>query len=181
MSRYYGRPDAVARESNTTSSVKQHLARLVERGASVSEIFIAVTEQMNHHLGIDKGVLVVREAEPARMTAVATWHNGVGHEGLALRLPAAPSLFEQVAQHGIVYTEDFCAAFSGNFYERKLLLDDTSRSFVLQPLKSHGRVVGLLGYSSRRPTAFMTFEVGEFNHVAEALGAALSVTKPGPA
>ncbi|MCK4371845.1 MAG: GAF domain-containing protein, partial [candidate division Zixibacteria bacterium] len=94
----------------------------------------------------------------------------IARDGLRLNLPVDASLFEKVAEQGHIYTEDFCESFSGNFFERKLLLDDDSRSFVLQPLKSDGRVLGLLGYSSRKPMAFVTFEEGALDDICNRLG-----------
>ena len=95
-----------------------------------------------------------RRDDNRHLAAVTTWHNGSVRNGLSVNLPPESSLFEKVAEHGRVYTEDYCAGFSGNFFERKLLLGDDSRSFVVQPLKTDGKVVGLIGYSSEEPTAF---------------------------
>lgn len=136
----------------------------------LSEVFHALTDRLRKEYNIDKGVLVLRNDEARQLAAVSTWHRGIARDGLRLNLPVDASLFEKVAEQGHVYTEDFCESFSGNFFERKLLLDDDSRSFVLQPLKSDGRVLGLLGYSSRKPMAFVTFEEGALDDICDQLG-----------
>ena len=136
----------------------------------LSEVFHALTDRLRKEYNIDKGVLVLRNDEARQLAAVSTWHRGIARDGLRLNLPVDASLFEKVAEQGHVYTEDFCESFSGNFFERKLLLDDDSRSFVLQPLKSDGRVLGLLGYSSRKPMAFVTFEEGALDDICDRLG-----------
>jgi len=147
-----------------------------ERAASVSddtplsEAFQTLTDCLHKVYNIDKGVLVLRHNEGRQLAAVSTWHRGSARDGLRLNLPVEASLFEKVAEQGHVYTEDFCDSFSGNFFERKLLLDDDSRSFVLQPLKCDGRVLGLLGYSSREPMAFVTFEEGALDGICDRLG-----------
>lgn len=137
----------------------------------LSESFFELTKYLRRNYDIDKGVLVLIDDGGHRLSAISTWHDGLSRDGLSLNLPADSSLFEKVIEHGQVYTEDFCGAFSGNFFERKLLLDDDSRSFVLQPLKSEGRVLGLLGYSSHRPTAFAMCNEGTFDEVAARFGA----------
>ena len=144
--------------------------KIVNQAENLSEIFFALTRHLRQKFDINKGVLLLRREQPAQLAAVSTWNNGTGRDGLALSLPCKSSLFEQVARHGEVYTENYCDSFSGNFFERKLLLDDNSRSFVLQPLKSDGQVVGLLGYSSETPTAFTLFEEGTLNGIADKLG-----------
>jgi hypothetical protein len=132
--------------------------------------FSELTRELTRDYPIDKGVLVLRNDASHQLAAISTYRDGVVCEGLRLNLPAEASLFEKVAEHGEVYTEDFCDSFSGNFFERKLLLEDDSRSFVVHPLKSDGRVTGLLGYSSRQPTAFAMFGEGAIEERAEVLG-----------
>jgi uncharacterized protein YigA (DUF484 family) len=154
-----------------------NLNELVKRGDSLSDIFLALTSHLRETFEINKGVLILRQEQPRKLAAVSTWNNGLGRDGLALSLPHDSSLFEQVAEQGEVYTEHFCGAFSGNFFERKLLLDDNSRSFVLQPLKSDGQVVGLLGYSSESATAFTMFEEGTLDSLADELGSVIEAGK----
>ncbi len=150
----------------TPPTVQIDTARLAEDGVVLSEIFFHVTRELRKRYNISKGVLVVRHDSTHRLAAISTWNNGATRDGLAVNLPVDSSLFEKVAEHGSVYTEEYCGSFSGNFFERKLLLDDTSRSFVVQPLKSNGEVVGLLGYSSEEPTAFAMFDEGAMEKVA---------------
>ena len=137
---------------------------------SLTEAFQTITNQLHKEYNIDKGVLILRPNAGRQLAAVSTWHLGIMRDGLKLNLPVEASLFEKVAEQGHVYTEDFCESFSGNFFERKLLLNDDSRSFVLQPLKFEGRVLGLLGYSSRMPMAFVTFEEGALDAICDRLG-----------
>ena len=137
---------------------------------SLTKAFHDLTDKLHEEYNIDKGVLVLRPDAGRQLAAVSTWHRGALRDGLRLNLPVEASLFEKVAEQGHVYTEDFCESFSGNFFERKLLLDDDSRSFVLQPLKFEGRVLGLLGYSSRKPMAFVTFEEGALEVISNRLG-----------
>lgn len=138
--------------------------------AELAANFAGLTRRLAQQYPIDKGVLVLRDHEASELSAISTWHDGVVRDGLRLNLPSQESLFEKVAEDGRVYTEDFCESFSGNFFERKLLLDDDSRCFVVQPLISEGRVKGLLGYSSRRPSAFAMFADGALDDIAERFG-----------
>ncbi len=134
---------------------------------SITEAFSSLTKDLNNNLEINKGVLVIRMQDTHELAAISTWNNGILRDGLMVTLPAKSSLFEKVAEDGSIYTEDFCSSFSGNFFERKLLLDDQSRSFMVLPLKSEGKVVGLLAYSSEEPIAFAVFEEGKFRSKTE--------------
>lgn len=155
-------------DNNSVVGVKQTKDH---KETPLAEAFHALTDQLHKEYNIDKGVLVLRPDAGRQLAAVSTWHRGALRDGLRLNLPTESSLFEKVAEQGFVYTEDFCESFSGNFFERKLLLEDDSQSFVLQPLKCEGRVLGLLGYSSRKPMAFVTFEEGALDTICQKLGA----------
>ncbi|MFQ6009001.1 MAG: GAF domain-containing protein [Candidatus Zixiibacteriota bacterium] len=152
-----------------------HFDRLLGSHRDLSEQFFELTQQLCKKFEISKGVLVLRQEQPRRLTAISTWKHGLERDGLAINLPNDSSLFEKVAEQGQVYTENFCESFVGNFFERKLLLDDTSRSFVLQPLKANGHVVGLVGYSSENPTAFTVLEEGVLEQEASAFAALIEV------
>ena len=75
-----------------------------------------------------------------------------------MNLPHVKSLFEKVMDHGRLYTEGFSESFSGNFFEKKLLIDDGTRSFALHPLNCDGKIIGLVGFSSVKPGAFAMLE-----------------------
>ncbi|MFH2049873.1 MAG: GAF domain-containing protein [bacterium] len=139
-----------------------------EKGTiDITQSFSNLTDELNNEIEINKGVLVIRMQDTNELAAISTWNNGVLRDGLRVTLPGKSSLFEKVAEDGSVYTEDFCSSFSGNFFERKLLLDDNSRSFMVFPLKTEGKVVGILAYSSEEPIAFAVFEEGKFRNRAE--------------
>ncbi len=135
--------------------------------ADLSDIFLGLTRQLQEFYQISRGVLLLKESEATRFVAVSTWNNGRTRKNLTLRIPSVSSLFEKVAEHGQVFSESFCDLFSGNSFERNLLIDDSAQSYVLHPLKCDGEVVGLIAYSSDNPTVFTTFEDGALCQVAD--------------
>lgn len=124
----------------------------------LSDIFIALTRQLQERFAIDRGLLVIREALSTRFIATSTFSDKKIRKNLSLKIPTPSSLFEKVAEQGENFSENFCDFFSGNSFEKKLLMDDDAQSYILLPLKHDGEVVGLLGYSSRTPLAFTIFE-----------------------
>lgn len=125
-----------------------------------SELFFDIIDSLKERYTLNKCVLILKRGQEP-LSAISTWSNGLRQEGLTLNLPHKESLFEKALEDGRLYTENFNGLFSGNFFERKLLLDDQSRSFALRPLKSDGRVVGMVGFSSTNPTAFALMEDGD--------------------
>jgi len=123
-----------------------------------SEIFIGLTKQLQRYYAIHKGVLIIHEDKNTRFTATATFNNGKTRRNLSIKLPGKSSLFRIVAENGQLYTENFSDLFSGNSFERNLLLEADRQSYLIQPLKHDSTIVGLLGYSSTDPLAFATFE-----------------------
>lgn len=126
--------------------------------ADLSDIFIELTRKLQQWFHIDRGLLLIREAGSTRFIATSTFSGQKIRKNLSLRIPVPSSLFEKVAEQGESFSENFCDLFSGNSFEKKLLMDDDAQSYILLPLKHDGEVVGLLGYSSRTPLAFTIFE-----------------------
>ena len=136
---------------------KRDLELIFEQTHSSSELFFVLTEFLKERYSINKSVLVIKEPNLV-LSAISTWSNGQRNEGLSLNLPHTKSLFEKVMEHGRLYTEFYSDSFSGNFFERKLLLDDNSKSFALQPLNCDGKIIGLIGFSSDDAGAFSMLE-----------------------
>ncbi len=140
----------------------------------LGDIFIGLTKLLEKYFDLDRGLLVVREAKGTRFLAVSSWTDDKVRKNLSLRIPETSSLFEKVAEHGILFTENFCDLFSGNSFERNLLLNQDAQSYMLQPLKHEGLVVGLLGYSSTSPMAFPSLENGLLDSIAEQLASRIA-------
>lgn len=160
-------------DDEVNDAVRKLTMRLGEVLADCSDprtIFQEFTRELQRVYDITKGFLALREGDMTRFLAVATFSNGTVRKNLSLRLPNAPSLFEKVAESGQLYTENFAELCDGNLIERRLLLDDDTRAFMLRPLKHEGRVIGLLGYSSENPDAFVTFEEGLVDPALDAFG-----------
>ena len=140
----------------------------------ISELFAEFTHKLRSKFRISKGVLVLRRRPGEPLSAISTWSRGETLDGLSIKLPDQPSLFERVVAAGRTYWENITDLFTGNFFEKKLLIDEASRSFVLQPLRYDGEVIGLVGYSSSDSTDFSSFEEDDIqrstNEFAEFIG-----------
>ena len=114
----------------------------------ISDIFFDFTEWYNSQYKINKSVLVLRSMTDLSLSAVSTWEDGARRDGLTLRLPMENSLFEQVIGNGKTFHALLSDDFSGNFFEKKLLLNNSTKSYILQPLKYKNDIIGLIGFSS---------------------------------
>ena len=145
-------------------------------GIDLSDIFIALTQELQERFDIDRGLLVVREPGSTRFIATSTFSDRKVRKNLSLRIPTTSSLFEKVAEKGVSFSEDFTNLFSGNSFEKKLLLNDDAQSYILLPLKHEGQVIGLLGYSSLTPLAFTIFESLNLDMLTESLAQCINRT-----
>jgi transcriptional regulator with GAF, ATPase, and Fis domain len=137
--------------------------------ADLAAEFAGLAGKLLRVFSVSRGMLAIRDEEEGALTITATWRAGGETRSVKLRLPRASSLFERVVQDGRMFSENYCGCFSGNSFERRILLDDDSRSYVLQPLKQEGSVIGVLGFSSENPD---TFAVAD--DLMEKLAAAIS-------
>jgi len=147
--------------TGTDSAARQaarDLERVLTAHSDLREIFDGFTRCLETIYDISRGFLAVREGGQTRFMAVASWQQGQVRKNLSLRLPTESSLLERVAEDGQVYADTFAELCDGNRIERRLLLGDNARSFVLRPLKHDAQVVGMLGYSSDNPDAFAAFD-----------------------
>ena len=136
--------------------------------------FVQFSRLIERCLDIRKGFLALREGDQTRFLAVAGWKKDGPPRSLSLRLPNVASFFEKVAEDGKLYSEEIAEFFDGNTIERRLLFDEDTVSFMLRPLKFDGRLVGLLGYSSDAPEAFVTAESGALDPAFERFATTLS-------
>lgn len=140
------------------------------QAVSPAEIFADLTRELQKKYAITKGVLIMREPAGTRYIAVATMARHQELRKLSLLLPTKSSLFEIAAEDGNIYTENYFGLFSGNTFEKNLLLDKSTESFMLHPVKCEGRVVAVIGYSSDVTDAFVTFDNRLLANVCEQFG-----------
>lgn len=146
------------------------LCRIVGNPDDQLTTFDSFSRLLETKFEIKKGFLALRAGNQTRFLAVASWKKDKVRKKLSLTLPNSSSLFEKVAESGQIFAENFASLFDGNFIERQLLMDDSTQSFMLRPLKHEGRVVGLIGYSSDFPDAFVTIQEGYLDDAFDSLG-----------
>ena len=114
----------------------------------MTDLFNEHIKNIQEEIPINKAVLLLNHNHTGVLAAISTWDNGHLHNGLSIKLPSESSLFEKVVLTGKSYQSKNCSEFEGNFFEKKLLLNEQSNSFLLQPLKVNNQVIALIGYSS---------------------------------
>jgi transcriptional regulator with GAF, ATPase, and Fis domain len=139
----------------------------------ILDLFQDLTRRLRVRFPIDRAVLIVGNRSHTEYRATACFAQG-RQQHLSLTLPGESSLLQQVAAGGCIYTESFCALFSGNDIERDLLLDGEAEALAIVPIKCDAVVVGLIGFSSHDPHAFSMFEEEALGSSPEALGQLIS-------
>lgn len=174
----YNDADSDSEWTESTGELAENLDRVLNTFTDPGHIFVEFTRLLEDEFDIRKGFLALREGAYTRFIAVATWNDGKVRKNLSLRLPATHSLFEKVVEDGQVYSETFAELFDGSMFERRLLLDDETESFMLRPLKYEGQVIALLGYGSVRQHAFVTFEDGPLDPLIDRFAALIATCLP---
>ena len=174
MSRWKHSEASYGTDSSPARRALAELRQSLEGAIDPRAAFAQFSRLLKRFLDIRKGFLALREGDQTRFLAIASWKDDGTQRTLSLRLPQAASFFEKVAEHGQLYSESITQFFDGNTVERRLLFDEDTASFMLRPLKHDGQLVGLLGYSSDVPEAFVTVESGQLDPAFEQLAAVLS-------
>lgn len=146
--------------------------------ADPAEIFIDLTRELQQYYDIRRGVLILKEAGGTRYVATALVSDSLERKNLSLRLPIESSLIRRAAEDGSVYTENVIELFSGNNFEKNLLIDAQTEAFLLYPIKHDGEVVGVIGYNSDNTDAFITFDTDILEEIAQQLGNRVACHRP---
>ncbi len=140
---------AIEAEDPTVALEQVHPAKpLSSADAELSTVFEQLAQRLSEQHQVNRGVMVVCDDSSRELGVVSVWDERGMKEGLTLTLPSEDSLFHQVVKDGRQYVQQKLSKFSGNFFERKLLLEAATSSMVLMPLTSKEQVVGLVGFSS---------------------------------
>lgn len=158
-----------ASESRKQDAFECDLGKLFPNATGTDELFLGITRLLQRYLPIRKGLLALAGDDQTRYVVTTTWNDGRSRQNLSLWLPGPSSLIAMVAEDGRCYTQEFCELFSGSLFERNLLLDADSQSFVLHPLRTAGTTVGVIGYSSDEPSAFVDAGDRFLRQIAEQL------------
>ncbi len=115
---------------------------------NISDLFVEFSSNLAEKLSINRSVLILNQQQTNQLAAISTWENGVVRDGLTITLPSESSLLIKVAEKGVANTIDSPVDFSGNFFEKKLLFNNESKSLTIQPLIYDEKVIGLVTLSS---------------------------------
>jgi hypothetical protein len=170
---FYDKTGSSGGSTGTIERLLDDLDQVLSDQTEPAGMFSEFTRCLEREFDISKGFLAIREGDHTRFMAVATFIKGKTRKNLSLRVPSMPSLFEQVSESGQIYSDSFAELFDGNLIEKRLIIDDDTISFMLRPLKHEGTVVGLIGYSSDVPEAFVVFEEGLLNPAFDRLASLL--------
>ena len=161
---------------------KEHYAKVGYTGTGSVEIpkpkygdlFLNIIKKLESKFSIDRALLAILEADGTRFIATTTFSKEKTRRNLSLRIPTVSSLFKKVAEGGLAFSEECVLFFSGNRFERNLLIDDDTESYILLPLKHDGQIIAIVGLSSHEQSAFTAFEHTRFEKSVSSLVESIS-------
>ncbi len=146
------------------------LSSLFRNNKNIYDLFFSLTKKLNKFFSLSRSILVIRSMRDDDLKVIAMKGPQNSRIGLALTLPRQNSIIYQVLGGKEIYTENYPHEFSGNFIERKLLLDDNPGSIAICPIKNDGDVCGLICLTSPALYAFTLFRDGALDAVLERFG-----------
>ena len=127
---------------------------LTRKHKNIHQFFFAVTKKLYKIFSISAAILVLHSNRDHSLRVIDIKKAGYSGEALSLILPDKDSLLYSVYRDETIFSESDPDKFNGNFLERKLLLDQTTKSLVICPINDDGRISGLLCLASSLPSAF---------------------------
>lgn len=166
--------DGDRRRSDQTPKYRINLNRLASESADSAGLFASVTKTLTRYLNIHRGVLALARPGGTLLTAVSSFNRGQECRRLSLPIPGESSLFRQVAEHRILFTDEYFGLFGGSSIEHRLLIDEDTKSIAVMPLVAEGNCLGVVAYASAESHAFIGSEEDLLLPVCEQLAGILA-------
>ena len=159
------------KENNQLSrSICDSFASVFSRNYNINQLFFSLVKKLNKFFSINRSVLVVYSARDDSLKVLAMKRDRGTCEGLAVTLPDKDSLLYRIFHERMIYTENYPSSFEGNFVERRLLIDDCTKSLLVWPIRSDGFCNGLICLSSPVIYAFELIAEGCLEYVVDRFG-----------
>ncbi len=157
----YGAPEPeidieheISGADSTSEKRLQAFDSLTGKAHNVYELFFSFIKKLGRMIPVSRAVLVVKSPRDGRLKVIALKGTRASREGLALSIPQSDSLLDRIFESRATYTAHDPFGFSGNFIERRILLDESTASLMISPLSANGDIFGLIGLASPEEYAF---------------------------
>ncbi len=167
----------VSVDEKTSEIFVRSFDSILGRARNINKLFFSFTKKLNRFLPISRAALVLYSKRDGHLKVIALKAESA-REGLALSLPKKNSLFYRVFDSRSIYTADYPFYFSGNFVERKILIDQDSKSILVTPLMTGGKIYGLICLASPQEAAFRFYDHSIMERIFRKLGLAVGDLAP---
>jgi hypothetical protein len=141
-------------------SILRSIDTIIKRPQNLRRLFFSFIKKLNRFCPVSKAILIVHSDSDEHLKVIAIKGEKSAHEGLTLTLPSDNSLLYSIFRSRVTYTAGNPFVFSGNFFERKLLLDGETKSLFVAPILLNGTAHGLVCLSSSNDGAFAEIDQG---------------------
>ena len=136
----------------------------------LNDLLTKLIRKMMRFFPIDKATITFYDARDEMLRVSQVYENGSIKRGLRLNFPVRNSLMYQVLMHGYPVVDNFPEKLSSNVIERKILLNNMTRSVLVVPLIYDGIKMGLLSLTSQKEYAFGLYLEGVCEGMVEDFG-----------
>jgi hypothetical protein len=163
------RTSAEDQRERTLNVCFRSIEAIARKNKNIHKLFFAVAKKLAKIFPISTAILVTHSKQDNQLRIVDVKKAGYSAENLALIVPNRNS-FLYMAYVNQEACHDFVPdIFDGNFLERKLLIDENTKTLAILPLNNDGYRAGLLCLASDRTSAFRD-DASFLNSIARKLG-----------
>ena len=156
-------------------SLARSFAALFRRNNNIYKLFFSLCKKLNKLFSLSTAVLVVHSVRDNSLKVIAVKNSKHSPEGISLTLPDQDSLLHSVFNDGSLHIDNSLEHFSGNFFEKKLLLGEEANSLAIIPINHDGNRIGLFCLASPRTNAFDLLDESLLRPVTAQFGEVLAV------
>ncbi len=148
--------------------------RLLKQNKPIPLLFSEMTGKLSQFLSIERATLSINLPNQDELHIVAWWDLAGLKEGLAMPVDPKNSLLVKSLNKQSVHLYQIGDVNLDNFIESKLLMNESSCSLAICPIKHEDIVRAVVSFASPALHSFEFLELGHFDSVFSSLGAAIA-------
>lgn len=145
------------------ASIFKSLKKVINSSYTRYELFMKLCAKLDKFFAINRASLAIYDEYNDQMKIS---HMKVGKEyknGVLINIMASKTLMKRVLDDGNIYVRNFFQFIDGLELEKKILLDNSSRSLAIIPLIWEGEKIGTFNLTSKSYLAFSLLELHLFD------------------
>ncbi|MBD3217437.1 MAG: hypothetical protein GF310_04115 [candidate division Zixibacteria bacterium] len=153
-----------ANSAEAQNSVFRSLKKVINSSYTQYELFMKLCSKLDKFFAINRASLALYDEENEMMSITHIQIKNEFKNGVHLNVVADKTLMKKVMDSGHIYVRDYSETIEAIELEKKILIDEDSKSLAIIPLTHGSKKIGTLNISSSSYHAFSILQSHLFDY-----------------